>query len=56
MDLENIAELIPRGGNKQHACASTMNVEPTIEVHLLVLRAIGWYGLLDFSPLSDKIC
>ena len=41
MDSKNIAELIPRGGNKQHACTDAINVERAIEVHLPMLRAIG---------------
>ena len=56
MDPENIAKLIPRGGNKQHASASAFDVECVIEVHLPILRAVGRYGLWDLGPFGDKIC
>jgi hypothetical protein len=41
MDSESIVELIPGGGNKQHACTGAINVERAVKIHLPMLRAIS---------------
>ena len=55
MYLENVSELILGRCNEQNACTSTVDVEGTIEVHHLVLRASGGDGLLDVGPLSSEV-
>jgi len=53
---EYIAELVLRGSNEQYTYPSALNVESPIEIHLLMLRAIGRDRLLDLSPFDDKVC
>ena len=52
---ENVSELILGRCNKQNARTSTVDVESVVEVHHPVLEASGGDGLLDLSPLSNKI-
>ena len=52
---ENVSELILGRRNEQNAHTATVNVESTVKVHHPVLRASNGDGLLDLSPLSDKI-
>ena len=55
MYLENVSELILGRCDEQNACTSTIDVEDTIKVHHPVLGGSSGDGLLDLSPLSDKI-
>ena len=55
MNSEDVSELVLSRSNKQNVSASTVDVEGTIEVHHLVLRASNRDGLLDLGPLSDEI-
>ena len=55
MYSENVSELILGRRNEQNASTSTIDVEGTVDVHLLVLRASSRDGLLDLSPLSDEV-
>ena len=53
--LEDISELILSRHDEQNAHSSIIDVEGAVEVHHLVLRVGSGDGLLDLSPLSDKI-
>jgi len=55
MNLVYISELILGGSNEQYTYPNTFNVEGTIEVHLLMLRAISQDRLLDLGPFVNEI-
>ena len=51
----NVLELILGRRDEQNAHTSTIDVESTVKVYHPVLRASCGDGLLNLSPLSDKI-
>ena len=55
MYLEYISQLVFGRRNEQNASTSTVDVEGTIEIQYLVLRASSEDGLLDLGPLSDEV-
>ena len=55
MYSENVSEFILSRHDKQDARASIVDVKGAVEVHHPVLGASGGDGLLDLSPLSDKV-
>ena len=52
---ENVSELILGRRDEQNAHTSTVDVESTVKAHHPVLGASSGDGLLNLSPLSDKI-
>jgi hypothetical protein len=55
MYLKNVSELILGWRDEQNARTSTVDVESAVKVHHQVLGASSGDGLLNLSPLSDKI-
>jgi hypothetical protein len=55
VDLQDVFQMIALEKDKEYACACSFKVQRTIELHLLVLRLLRWWGLLGLCPLRDEI-
>jgi hypothetical protein len=56
VDLQDLLELFPLRGDKQHACACPFEVEGAVEVHYQVSRPLRGRGHLDLCPFRHKVC
>jgi hypothetical protein len=56
VDLQDVLELFPLRGDKQHACAWSFKVEGVVEIHYPVFRPLLGMGHLDLCPLRHKVC
>jgi len=55
MYSKNVSELILGHRNELNASTSTIDIEGTIKLHHPVLGTSCGDGLLDLSPLSNKV-
>jgi hypothetical protein len=55
VDLKGVVKLLPLRRDEQHACACSIEVEGTIEVHYPVFKPLLGRGHLDFCPLRHEV-